>query len=53
MLQLTNVTVSSPSKVILDQLSLTVSAGEAVGIVGEKWQWQNNDFKTAFGSSLE
>lgn len=51
MLQLTNVTVSSPSKVILDQLSLTVSAGEAVGIVGESGR--NNDFKTAFGSSLE
>ena len=51
MLQLTNVTVSSPSKVILDQLSLTVSAGEAVGIVGESGS--GKDFKTAFGSSLE
>ena len=52
MLQLTNVTVSSPSKVILDQLSLTVSAGEAVGIVGESGSGKTTILKLLLGLPL-
>ncbi|WP_455452646.1 oligopeptide/dipeptide ABC transporter ATP-binding protein [Streptococcus parasanguinis] len=52
MLQLTNVTVTSPSKVILDQLSLTVSAGEAVGIVGESGSGKTTILKLLLGLPL-
>ena len=52
MLQLTNVTVSSPSKVILDDLSLTVSAGEAVGIVGESGSGKTTLLKLLLGLPL-
>jgi ABC-type dipeptide/oligopeptide/nickel transport system, ATPase component len=52
MLQLTNVTVSSPSKVILDDLSLTVSAGEAVGIVGESGSGKTTILKLLLGLPL-
>ena len=52
MLQLTNVTVSSPSKIILDQLSLTVSAGEAVGIVGESGSGKTTILKLLLGLPL-
>lgn len=52
MLQLTNVTVSSPSKVILDNLSLTVSAGEAVGIVGESGSGKTTILKLLLGLPL-
>lgn len=52
MLQLTNVTVSSPSKVILDHLSLTVSAGEAVGIVGESGSGKTTILKLLLGLPL-
>ena len=52
MLQLTNVTVTSPSKVLLDQLSLTVSAGEAVGIVGESGSGKTTILKLLLGLPL-
>ena len=52
MLQLTNVTVSSSSKVILDDLSLTVSAGEAVGIVGESGSGKTTILKLLLGLPL-
>ena len=52
MLQLTNVTVSSPTKVILDHLSLTVSAGEAVGIVGESGSGKTTILKLLLGLPL-
>lgn len=52
MLQLTNVTVTSPSKVILDQLSLSVSAGEAVGIVGESGSGKTTILKLLLGLPL-
>ena len=52
MLQLTNVTVTSPSNVILDQLSLTVSAGEAVGIVGESGSGKTTILKLLLGLPL-
>ena len=52
MLQLTNVTVTSPSKGILDQLSLTVSAGEAVGIVGESGSGKTTILKLLLGLPL-
>ena len=52
MLQLTNVTVTSPSKVILDDLSLTVSAGEAVGIVGESGSGKTTILKLLLGLPL-
>ena len=52
MLQLTNVTVSSPSKVILDDLSLTVWAGEAVGIVGESGSGKTTILKLLLGLPL-